>query len=137
MKHVTFNHGVVGSNPAGLTNKIKGLVAMFGRPASQKSSWEAHGKQQQKLVDRMAKQMKKAKATKRQLPQTPGFVIKTSPPRSPSQEDFNQARVLLRQRADALVLILAKRYLASAASELTTILDAMDSLAELREDAPL
>jgi hypothetical protein len=25
VEHVTFNHGVVGSNPAGLTNKIKGL----------------------------------------------------------------------------------------------------------------
>jgi hypothetical protein len=134
---LTFNHGVVGSNPAGLTNKIKYLMVMSGRPASQKSSWEAYGKQQQKLVDRMAKQMKKAKAAKRQVQQKPGFVIETSPPRSPSQEDFNQVRVLLRQRADALVLILAKRYLASAALELTTILDAMDSLAELREDAPL
>jgi hypothetical protein len=25
VEHVTFNHGVVGSNPAGLTNKIRGL----------------------------------------------------------------------------------------------------------------
>ena len=25
VEHVTFNHGVVGSNPAGLTNKIKHL----------------------------------------------------------------------------------------------------------------
>jgi hypothetical protein len=51
--------------------------------------------------------------------------------------DFNRARVLLRQRADALVLDLAKRYLASVASELTTVLDAMDSLAEFERMHPL
>jgi hypothetical protein len=47
-----------------------------------------------------------------------------------AQDDFQQARDLLRQRANALILDLAKRYLASKAQELTTVLDAMDSLAE-------
>jgi hypothetical protein len=28
VEHVTFNHGVVGSNPAGLTNKIKHLISI-------------------------------------------------------------------------------------------------------------
>ena len=63
----------------------------------------------------MAKRTKKAKRTE---------------PASASQDDFQQARNLLRQRANALILDLAKRYLASKASELTTVLDAMDSLAE-------
>jgi hypothetical protein len=49
----------------------------------------------------------------------------------PSEEDFNRARDLLRRRADALILDIAKRYSASTASELTTVLDALDSLAEL------
>jgi hypothetical protein len=26
VEHVTFNHGVVGSSPTGLTNKTKGLI---------------------------------------------------------------------------------------------------------------
>jgi hypothetical protein len=51
-------------------------------------------------------------------------------PAAASQDDFQQARDLLRQRANALILDLAKRYLASKAQELTTVLDAMDSLAE-------
>jgi hypothetical protein len=38
---------------------------------------------------------------------------------------------LLRQRADALVLELAASYVVSRAEELTTVLDAMDSLAEV------
>jgi hypothetical protein len=79
----------------------------------------------------MPKQTKVAKRTKRTSKATP---ISAQPP---SQEDFNSARVLLRQRADALVLDLAKRYLASAASELTTVLDAMDGLAEFERMHPL
>ena len=71
----------------------------------------------------MAKQTKKAKRTTRRSKATPGV-------QPPSEEDFNRARDLLRRRADALILDLAKRYSASTASELTTVLDAMDSLAE-------
>ena len=29
VEHVTFNHGVAGSSPAGLANKINNLVAKF------------------------------------------------------------------------------------------------------------
>jgi hypothetical protein len=76
----------------------------------------------------MAKQTKKATGTKRQGRASAGVVSLT--PRQPLQEDFKGARDLLRQRAAALILDLAKRYSASAASELTTVLDAMDSLAE-------
>src|ERR1700746_3442020 len=68
----------------------------------------------------MAKQMKKAKRAK---------PARHVPP--PSEEDFNRARDLLRRRADALILDIAKRYSVSTASELTTVLDALDSLAEL------
>jgi adenylate cyclase class IV len=64
----------------------------------------------------MAKQTKKAK--------------KRTEPASASHKDFQQARDLLRQRANTLILDLAKRYLASKAEELTTVLDAMDSLGE-------
>ena len=77
----------------------------------------------------MAKRTKKATSTKRRsqapedLDDPPGLA-------SPFQVDFKQARDLLRQRADALILDLAKLYVESAASELTTVLDAMDSLAE-------
>ncbi len=70
----------------------------------------------------MAKQPKKAKRTK----QSSTLAV---PP--PSEEDFNRARDLLRRRADTLILDIAKRYSARTASELTTVLDAMDSLAEL------
>ena len=70
----------------------------------------------------MAKQTKKAKPTK------PGLV-RTAP--SPSQEDFEQARELLGRRADMLIMDLAKRYQASKAAELTTVLDAIDSLSEI------
>jgi hypothetical protein len=56
---------------------------------------------------------------------------RAKPARPPSEEDFNRARDLLRRRADALILDIAKRYSVSTASELTTVLDAMDSLAEL------
>jgi CspA family cold shock protein len=78
----------------------------------------------------MAKQTKKAKPTKLRSKETPDVVINILPLPPPSQEDFKRARDLLRQRADVLILDLAKLYLASAASELTTVLDAMDSLAE-------
>jgi hypothetical protein len=65
----------------------------------------------------MAKQTKKAKPARHVPP--------------PSEEDFNRARDLLRRRADALILNIAKRYSVSTASELTTVLDALDALAEL------
>jgi hypothetical protein len=71
----------------------------------------------------MAKQTQKARQTKR----------RGAAGKPPSPEEFKQARYLLRQRADALILDLAKRYRVSAASELTTVLDAMDSLAELEK----
>jgi len=79
----------------------------------------------------MAKQTKKSKPTKARNP-APEVIIDIDQPEpaSPSQEDFERAHDLLRQRADALVLDLAKQYLASAAAELTSVLDAMDSLAE-------
>ena len=79
----------------------------------------------------MAKQTKKSKSTKARS-QAPEVIIEIDPPElaSPSQGDFNRVRDLLRQRSDALILDLAKRYVASKASELTTVLDAMDSLAE-------
>ena len=51
-------------------------------------------------------------------------------PASASPEHYRHAHALLRQRANALILDLAKRYLTSKAAELTTVLDAMDSLAE-------
>jgi hypothetical protein len=79
----------------------------------------------------MAKQMKKAKRTEPRGRATPSVVIHIDPAQpSPSQEDFKRARDLLRQRAAALILDLAKRYVASKASELTAVLDAIDSLAE-------
>jgi CspA family cold shock protein len=79
----------------------------------------------------MAKQTKKSKPTK-PLGQAPESTIQIDPPElaSPSQEDIKRARDLLRQRSAALILDLAKRYVASKAAELTTVLDAMDSLAE-------
>ena len=79
----------------------------------------------------MAKQTKKAKPTKPGS-QAPEVIIDIDPPEpaSLSQEDFKRARDLLRQRSAALILDLAKRYVASKAAELTAVLDAMDSLAE-------
>jgi CspA family cold shock protein len=71
----------------------------------------------------MAKQTKKVKRTK------VGLVRNISP--SPSQDDFEQARELLGRRSDALIVELAKRYVASKAAELTTVLDAIDSLSEI------
>jgi hypothetical protein len=75
----------------------------------------------------MAKQTKR---TKHRSKATPGLVLNILPAPPPSEEDFNRARDLLRRRADALILDLAKHYSAGAAAELTTVLDAMDSLAE-------
>ena len=43
---VTFNHGVEGSSPSALTNKIKDLREIFGRLVSQFCLWEASGKRQ-------------------------------------------------------------------------------------------
>jgi CspA family cold shock protein len=79
----------------------------------------------------MAKQTKKSKPTKARSP-APKLIIDIDPPElaSPSQGDFKRVRDLLRQRSAALILDLAKRYAASKAAELTTVLDAMDSLAE-------
>jgi cold shock protein len=79
----------------------------------------------------MTKQTKKAKPTKARS-QTPEVINDIGPPElaSPSQGDFKRVRDLLRQRSAALILDLAKRYVASKAAELTTVLDAMDSLAE-------
>ncbi len=79
----------------------------------------------------MAKQTKKSKPTKAGSP-APEATIDIDPLElaSPSQGDFKRVRDLLRQRSAALILDLAKRYVASKAAELTTVLDAMDSLAE-------
>lgn len=76
----------------------------------------------------MAKQTKRAKPTKPRS-QAPGAMIHIDPPEvaSPSQSDFNRARDLLRRRAAALILDLGKRYVAIKATELTTVLDAVDS----------
>jgi hypothetical protein len=79
----------------------------------------------------MAKPTKKAKRTAPRGEAKAGLTIIIEPPRPPSQEDFKRARDLLRKRADTLILDLAGRYLASNASELTTVLDALESLAEL------
>ena len=78
----------------------------------------------------MAKQTKKATRTKRQGKTSAEGVINILPARQPSQDSFKGARELLRQRAAALILDLGTRYAASKAAELTTVLDAMDSLAE-------
>ena len=80
----------------------------------------------------MAKQTKKSKPTKARSPASEVIIdIDPSELTSPSQGDFKRVRDLLRQRSAALILDLAKRYVASKAAELTTVLDAMDSLAEL------
>jgi hypothetical protein len=71
----------------------------------------------------MAKQAKKVKRTKLES-------ARSSSP-SPSHDDFERARELLGRRSSALVMELAKRYAASKAAELTTVLDAIDSLFEI------
>jgi CspA family cold shock protein len=97
--------------------------------------WEAYAMQQRtdrrQVARSMAKQTKKSKPTKARS-KTPEVIIDIDPPElaSPSQGDFKRVRDLLRQRSAALILDLAKRYVASKAAELTTVLDAMDSLAE-------
>jgi hypothetical protein len=83
----------------------------------------------------MAKQTKKAPPNKRATKPAVTTVIHPAPP--PSRDDFKRARDLLRQRADALVHELAARYLASAAEELTNVLDALDSLAEVERIQPV
>jgi CspA family cold shock protein len=75
----------------------------------------------------MAKRTEKTKP-KRAAARKPEIVV---PLAGPAPRDFERARDLLRWRADALILDLSKRYAASKAAELTTVLDAMDSLAEL------
>ncbi|HEY6254417.1 MAG TPA: hypothetical protein VIY51_01350 [Xanthobacteraceae bacterium] len=50
---------------------------------------------------------------------------------SPTPEDFERARNHLRQRGNALIIELAKRYQAGKAEELTGVLNAMDSALEL------
>jgi hypothetical protein len=81
----------------------------------------------------MAKRTKKANPAKRRGRETPGVVIRILPPAPPSDEDFERARELLGKRADALIMDLAKRYQADKAAELTTVLDAMDSLSEIEK----
>ena len=81
------------------------------------------GSRAAKKREAMSKQTKKAKRTKSN--------ILPAPLPSPSREDFERARELLGQRADALVLDLAKRYQVGKAAELTTVLDAIDSLSEI------
>jgi hypothetical protein len=39
VEHVTFNHGVVGSNPAGLTNNFNDLREVFKRQKQGKTGW--------------------------------------------------------------------------------------------------
>jgi hypothetical protein len=79
----------------------------------------------------MAKRTKKAKPAKRRGREMPGLVINILPPPPPSDEDFERARELLGRRADALIMDLAKRYQADKAAELTIVLDALESVAEL------
>jgi cold shock protein len=73
-----------------------------------------------------------AKPTKKVKPTKLASVRNSSPPPSPSHDDFEQARELLGRRADVLIMELAKRYVASKAAELTTVLDAIDSLSEIQ-----
>jgi hypothetical protein len=49
----------------------------------------------------------------------------------PTSEDFQRTRSHLRQRANALIIELAKRYHAGKSEELTAVLNAMDSATEL------
>jgi hypothetical protein len=50
---------------------------------------------------------------------------------SPTSEDFERTRSHLRQRANALIIELAKRYHAGRSEELTAVLNAIDSATEL------
>jgi CspA family cold shock protein len=79
----------------------------------------------------MAKQTKKSKPTKASSPAAEVIIgIDTPELASPSRADFKRVHDLLRRRSAALILDLAKRYVAGKAAELTTVLDAMDSVAE-------
>ena len=49
----------------------------------------------------------------------------------PTSGEFERARNHLRQRANALIIELAKRYHAGRSEELTAVLNAMDSATEL------
>ena len=49
----------------------------------------------------------------------------------PTPEDFERTRNHLRQRANALIIELAKRYHAGKSEELTAVLNAIDSATEL------
>jgi len=77
---------------------------------------------------------KQAKTSKPRSPKgkAPKVTTPIEPPElsAPSQEDFRRSRDLLRQRSVALILDLAKRYVAKNAAELVTVLDAMESLVE-------
>jgi hypothetical protein len=54
----------------------------------------------------------------------------------PTATDFARARSRLRQRADTLIVELAKRYHAGKSEELTAVLNAMDSATELERMEP-
>jgi hypothetical protein len=55
VEHVTFNHGVVGSKPTGLTNKNNDLGPISGRMFPQKPAGETPGKQRQ-MSDKTTKE---------------------------------------------------------------------------------
>jgi hypothetical protein len=78
----------------------------------------------------MAKRTKKEKV-KQTARRATGLVVQVLEQAPPNPEDFGRARNHLRQRANALIIELAKRYQASLAEELTSVLNAMDSAVEL------
>ena len=85
----------------------------------------------------MAKQTKKAKGAKpRSKPAVMSHIHPAAQSASPSHEDFKRARDLLCQRAGAIIMDLSKRYVASKAAELTSLLDAIDSVAEFERMHP-
>ena len=53
-----------------------------------------------------------------------------------TSDDFERARNHLRQRANSLIIELAKRYDTGKSEELTAVLNAMDSVAELEGMEP-
>ena len=53
-----------------------------------------------------------------------------------TSDDFERARNHLRQRANSLIIELAKRYHTRKSEELTVVLNAMDSAAELEGMEP-
>jgi hypothetical protein len=48
VEHVTFNHGVAGSSPAGLTNKNNNLGEKSALFLPEQPVWEDHGKKSTK-----------------------------------------------------------------------------------------